>query len=133
MPGPRSGLHAKSFVIDGHISMVGSHNLDPRGEGYNTENGVIIDDVAFARELEASIRKDIKPGNSWVAAMKPPGPRSWAVSMAQLNQLRAPCRFLISGPTAQPRSMNYGLAQRWCHRVRRSFMKITGRLEAFLM
>jgi len=74
MPGPRSGLHAKSFVIDGHISMVGSHNLDPRGEGYNTENGVIIDDVAFARELEASIRKDIKPGNSWVAAMKPPGP-----------------------------------------------------------
>jgi len=74
MPGPRSGLHAKSFVIDGHISMVGSHNLDPRGEGYNTENGVIIEDVSFARELEESIRKDIKPGNSWVAAMKPPGP-----------------------------------------------------------
>lgn len=73
MPGPRTGLHAKSFVIDGHISMVGSHNLDPRGEGYNTENGVIIDDVAFARELEGSIRKDIKPGNSWVAAMKPAG------------------------------------------------------------
>ncbi len=74
MPGPRVGLHAKSFVIDGHISMVGSHNLDPRGEGYNTENGVIIDDVAFARELENSIRRDIEPGNSWVAAMKPPGP-----------------------------------------------------------
>ncbi len=74
MPGPRTGLHAKSFVIDGHISMVGSHNLDPRGEGYNTENGVIINDVAFAQELEDSIRKDIKPGNSWVAAMKPPGP-----------------------------------------------------------
>jgi len=74
MPGPRSGLHAKSFVIDGHISMVGSHNLDPRGEGYNTENGVIIDDLAFAQELERSIRKDIEPGNSWVTAMKPPGP-----------------------------------------------------------
>ncbi len=74
MPGPRTGLHAKSFVIDGQISMVGSHNLDPRGEGYNTENGVIIDDFGFAQELESSIRKDIKPGNSWVAAMKPPGP-----------------------------------------------------------
>jgi len=71
--GPRSGLHAKSFVIDGHISMVGSHNLDPRGEGYNTENGVIIYDEAFARELESSIRKDIEPGNSWVAASKPKG------------------------------------------------------------
>lgn len=73
-PGPRSGLHAKSFVIDGSVSMVGSHNLDPRGEGYNTENGVIIYDKAFAEELENSIRRDIQPGNSWVAAMKPPGP-----------------------------------------------------------
>ena len=70
-PGPRSGLHAKSFVIDGHVSMVGSHNLDPRGEGFNTENGVIIYDKAFAEELETSIRKDVEPGNSWVAAMKP--------------------------------------------------------------
>jgi len=74
MPGPRTGLHAKSFVIDGSVSMVGSHNLDPRGEGFNTENGVIIYDKAFAEELERSIRKDIEPGNSWVTAMKPPGP-----------------------------------------------------------
>jgi len=73
MPGPRTGLHAKSFVIDGYVSMVGSHNLDPRGEGFNTENGVMIYDKAFAEELERSIRKDIEPGNSWVAAMKPPG------------------------------------------------------------
>ena len=71
MPGPRSGLHAKSFVIDGFVSMVGSHNLDPRGEGYNTENGVVIHDREFAQELESSIRKDILPGNSWVVAMKP--------------------------------------------------------------
>ncbi len=73
MPGPRTGLHAKSFVIDGYVSMVGSHNLDPRGEGFNTENGVIIYDKEFAEELESSIRKDIKPGNSWVSAMKPQG------------------------------------------------------------
>jgi len=73
MPGPRIGLHAKSFVIDGFVSMVGSHNLDPRGEGFNTENGVIIYDKAFAEELQKSILRDIEPGNSWVAAMKPPG------------------------------------------------------------
>ncbi len=73
MPGPRIGLHAKSFVIDGLVSMVGSHNMDPRGEGFNTENGIIIYDQAFAQELENSIRKDIEPDNSWVAAMKPPG------------------------------------------------------------
>ena len=73
MPGPRTGLHAKSFVVDGRVSMVGSHNLDPRGEGFNTENGVIIDDRDFAQELERNIRRDTEPQNSWVAAMKPPG------------------------------------------------------------
>ena len=72
-PIPRTGLHAKSFVVDGHVSMVGSHNLDPRGEGFNTENGIIIYDKVFAQVLERSIRMDIEPGNSWVAAMKPPG------------------------------------------------------------
>ena len=71
MAGPRAGQHAKSFVIDGLVSMVGSHNLDPRGEGFNTENGVIIYDERFAAELEGRIRRDIEPGNSWVAAMKP--------------------------------------------------------------
>ncbi len=107
MPGPRSGLHAKSFVIDGFVSMVGSHNLDPRGEGFNTENGVIIYDKAFAAELEGSIRKDIEPGNSWVAAMKPPGVTGFAVeSMGRLNRFHAACPFLISGHTAQPRFTN---------------------------
>jgi len=71
MPMPRTGLHAKSFVIDDYVSMVGSHNLDPRGEGFNTENGVIIYDREFAAELEKSILKDTEPGNSWVAALKP--------------------------------------------------------------
>ena len=33
--------------------------------------GFIIYDKAFAEELETSIRKDVEPGNSWVAAMKP--------------------------------------------------------------
>jgi hypothetical protein len=71
MPSPRVGLHAKSFVVDGMVAMVGSHNFDPRSEGYNTENGLIVWDEAFARALETNIRRDIEPQNSWVVAMKP--------------------------------------------------------------
>jgi len=71
MPAPRVGLHAKSFVVDGKVAMIGSHNFDPRSEGYNTENGVIIWDEAFAQALEANIRRDTEPQNSWVVAMKP--------------------------------------------------------------
>lgn len=73
MPAPRVGLHSKSFVVDGRVALIGSHNFDPRSEGFNTENGLIVWDEPFARELERLIRRDIEPGNSWVVAMKPVG------------------------------------------------------------
>jgi phosphatidylserine/phosphatidylglycerophosphate/cardiolipin synthase-like enzyme len=71
MPAPRVGLHSKSFVVDGRVAMIGSHNFDPRSEGFNTENGLVVWDAAFARALEQLIRRDIEPQNSWVVAMRP--------------------------------------------------------------
>jgi len=71
MPAPRVGLHSKSFVVDGRVAMIGSHNFDPRSEGFNTENGLIVWDEAFAQTLEGLIRRDIAPRNSWVVAMRP--------------------------------------------------------------
>jgi len=72
--GIRIGLHAKSMVIDGRIGVVGTHNFDPRGDHYNTESAVVIEDPAFAQALRASIWRDIAPANSWVIARrdKPP-------------------------------------------------------------
>jgi len=58
-------------VVDGEIAMIGSHNFDPRSEGFNTENGLIVWDPVFAQALEALIRRDIEPQNSWVVAMLP--------------------------------------------------------------
>ncbi len=71
MPAPRIGLHSKSFVVDGRVAMIGSHNFDPRSEGFNTENGLIVWDETFAQTVEALIRRDIEPQNSWIVAMKP--------------------------------------------------------------
>ena len=72
--GVRIGMHAKSLVIDERIGVVGTHNFDPRGDRYNTENAVVIGDPAFARALAASIRRDIAPANAWTIARrdKPP-------------------------------------------------------------
>ncbi len=78
--GVRIGLHAKSMVIDNRIGVVGTHNFDPRSENYNTESAVVIDDVAFAQALAASIRRDIKPENSWVIA-----PRAKPVVLSGLD------------------------------------------------
>lgn len=72
--GARRGLHAKSMVIDGRIGVVGTHNFDPRGDDYNTESALVVDDPAFARALEASIQGDMLPGNAWTIARRNPSP-----------------------------------------------------------
>ena len=68
----RFGLHAKSLVIDDHLVMIGSHNLDPRSDHYNTEAGVIIDDPRLADAVRDSILAETRPDNAWVLA-----PRQW--------------------------------------------------------
>ena len=57
-------LHAKSIVVDGHIAIVGSYNLDQRSENLNTEVMAVIDDARVARELLDSI--DVHRRNSWM-------------------------------------------------------------------
>ena len=71
MPAPRVGLHSKTFVVDGRVTMIGSHNFDPRSEGFNTENGLVVWDASFAQKVEELIRQDIHPRNSWVVAALP--------------------------------------------------------------
>lgn len=41
-------LHTKAMVIDGHISMVGSYNLDVKSQRFNTEVAVWVDDGSIA-------------------------------------------------------------------------------------
>lgn len=78
--GVRIGLHSKSMVVDEQIGIVGSHNFDPRSDGYNTESLVMVHDAPFAKALAHSIRRDMEPGNAWVIAPKPKLP-----VLAQLN------------------------------------------------
>ena len=70
--GVRVGLHAKSMVIDGEITVIGSHNFDPRSEIYNTEAGIIVYDRAFAARVRAAILQDTAADNAWTIARRPP-------------------------------------------------------------
>ena len=77
--GVRIGMHAKSLVIDDRIGVVGTHNFDPRGDHYNTESAVVIEDAAFAEALADSIRRDISPENSWAIAPRDKPPVLWGL------------------------------------------------------
>lgn len=62
---PVFALHAKSMVIDGRIVFIGTFNLDPRSANLNTEVGMLVDSREIARQVTASIERDMAPGNSW--------------------------------------------------------------------
>jgi phosphatidylserine/phosphatidylglycerophosphate/cardiolipin synthase-like enzyme len=72
--GVRRGMHAKSIVIDDYVSLIGSHNFDPRSDDLNTEASVIAWDAALAQALQESIAEDLRPENSWIIARRPEVP-----------------------------------------------------------
>jgi len=53
-------LHAKTAVIDGSWSTVGSANLDIRSFLHNYEANVVVIDEQFGREMEKAFREDIR-------------------------------------------------------------------------
>ena len=53
-------MHAKTVVVDGMLSVVGSSNMDVRSKELNQENVLAILDAGFARELEDTFFADLK-------------------------------------------------------------------------
>jgi cardiolipin synthase len=54
-----SVLHAKSFVADGYLSMVGSTNMDFRSFHFNAECNVVALDAGVAKTLEERFTADL--------------------------------------------------------------------------
>lgn len=66
--GPRLCIHAKSFVLDGKVTLIGSHNFDPRSAKLNTECGVFIYDEEIGAILEKKILNACEPQNAWTVS-----------------------------------------------------------------
>jgi len=62
---PIFGLHAKSMVIDGEITVIGTFNLDPRSANLNTECVAIIHSKEISKGVLAGMEVEFKPENSW--------------------------------------------------------------------
>lgn len=55
----RATLHAKTLVVDGHASLIGSSNLDFRSMWLNAECNVLLFDDACGTALEQQFREDL--------------------------------------------------------------------------
>jgi putative cardiolipin synthase len=71
------GLHTKAMVIDRERSFIGSMNLDPRSEVFNSEMGVIIDSAALSEALATRMERDMGGANSWHVTRDADGSLRW--------------------------------------------------------
>lgn len=62
---PIFGLHAKSMVIDGKKSVIGTFNLDPRSANLNTECIVILNSETVSQKILKGMNEEFKPENAW--------------------------------------------------------------------
>jgi phosphatidylserine/phosphatidylglycerophosphate/cardiolipin synthase-like enzyme len=62
---PIFGLHAKSMVIDGKITVIGTFNLDPRSANLNTECFAVIRSAQVAEGVLKGMNEEFMPENSW--------------------------------------------------------------------
>ena len=62
---PTFGLHAKSMVVDDHIAVIGTFNLDPRSANLNTECFAVIRNPRIAQDLRHAMDVDTQPENAW--------------------------------------------------------------------
>jgi cardiolipin synthase C len=85
-----TGLHVKAMVVDRERVFVGSMNLDPRSEIFNSEMGVIVDSVPLARELAGAMQRDMSGANSWHVAAGSDGALRWTSDAGTLS--RQPAR-----------------------------------------
>jgi len=69
-------LHAKTFVADGHLSRIGSSNLNYASLLGNWELDVLVDDDVVATQLEQRFRKDLAGSREVVLRAPAPGRRS---------------------------------------------------------
>jgi len=62
---PVFGLHAKTMVIDGAVSAIGTFNVDPRSSNLNTECFALVYSKQIAQGVLRGMNDEYKPENSW--------------------------------------------------------------------
>jgi cardiolipin synthase C len=62
---PVFGLHAKTMVIDGRITVIGTFNLDPRSANLNTECVAVIYSEKITAGVMEGVEREFQQENSW--------------------------------------------------------------------
>ena len=79
---PGDTLHSKFMTVDGEFADIGSYNLHPRGERYDTEVNVNILDRGSVAQLDAAFNDDLKNSRKVKSAAELDGKPSFMAGIA---------------------------------------------------
>jgi putative cardiolipin synthase len=85
----RASLHAKTYVIDHQILVIGSMNLDPRSANLNTELTLVIHSPALANQVAQIFERAIQPTESYHVTLAD------QTQLAYLRSIGAPLSPLV--------------------------------------
>ncbi|WP_211613665.1 phospholipase D family protein [Paraburkholderia haematera] len=85
----RTSLHAKTYVIDRKILVIGSMNLDPRSANLNTEQTLVIHSPPLAEQVAQIFERAIAPEISYRVTLADPA------QLAYLRSIGAPLSPLV--------------------------------------
>lgn len=85
----RASLHAKTYVIDRKILVIGSMNLDPRSANLNTEQTLVIHSPPLAEQVAQIFEHAIAPDASYRVTLAD------AAQIAYLRSIGAPLSPLV--------------------------------------
>ncbi|KDB07990.1 Phospholipase D-like domain containing protein [Burkholderia sp. lig30] len=109
----RASLHAKAYVIDRKILVIGSMNLDPRSVHLNTELALVIHSPALAQEVAAIFEQVTHPDDSYRVRLAPPLARGTNGGASGLvwegNDDGVPCTYSVDPHAGLLRNLLTGL------------------------
>ncbi len=85
----RASLHAKTYVIDHKILVIGSMNLDPRSANLNTELALVIHSAPLAEQVAQIFERAIAPEVSYRVTLAD------SAQLAYLRSIGAPLSPLV--------------------------------------
>ena len=79
-------LHAKTAVVDGDKTFIGSMNLDPRSRTQNTELGLFIESAQLAAEMQRVVKVS-REQSAYRVQRSPTGGLQWRVVDGDVDEV----------------------------------------------
>ena len=107
LSGSEASLHAKAFVMDRRIVLIGSMNFDPRSAWYNSELGILVDSPVLAAQVIQAFDRVTTSERVWKMgydgdglAWLPAGPQKEAVLRTEPASFWRRTQVQLLGPLA---------------------------------